>query len=217
MHFFTGFNTTHRLKTLLQGSAVATAVTLLASCGGSGGSSDPALGAALTGIEDQWTSQCFQVSSELSGINELTITADGYDQNTLFFVNSTTCSGQLIFLLDSEATYSLGAGSTITPEGVAGHIDINFGTITATATTALDALLALANTSFAELLSTQLNVGDANNINPEDLGLPSTLFSLIRVDGDTLMRGELGSNQGSSAETRLTELSTDNADTFTRQ
>jgi len=55
MHFFTGINTTNPFKTILQRSTIATAVALLASCGGGGSSSsDPALGAALASIEGEW-------------------------------------------------------------------------------------------------------------------------------------------------------------------
>jgi len=218
MHFYNSFNTTNPLKSFLKGSTIATTVALLASCGGGGGdSADPALGAALASIQGEWASECFEVSPSLSGINQLTITDSDYDQNTLFFVGNATCSGQLILLVDSQATYTLGAGTTITPQGIASHIDINFGEITATSTNALDAQLALANTSFAEFLATEFNVADVDNISAEDLGLPPTLFSLTLIDGDTLINGDLESNQGSSDETRLTELSTGTRETFTRQ
>ena len=218
MSIFNGISTYHHLKSLTQSGAVVTAVTLLASCGGSsGGSSDPAAAAALAGIQDDWVSECIQVSPNLSGIGQLTITETDYDQSTLFFVGSTTCSGQLNFLLSADGTYTLGAGTTITPQGVASHIDIDFGEITVTPTAALDAQLALGNTSFAELVSTELDIPDANNISAQDLDLPPVLFSLILVDGDTLFRGDLDSNQGNSAETRLPELSTEIEDLFTRQ
>ena len=218
MHFYNSFNTTNPLKRFLQGSTIVTTVALLAACGGGGGdSADPALGAALASIQGEWASECFEVSPSLSGINQLTITDSDYDQSTLFFVGSATCSGQLVFLVDTEATYTLGAGTTITPQGIASHIDINFDDIQASSTNALDAQLALANSSFAELLAAELNVANADNISAEDLGLPSTLFSLTLIDGDTLFSGDLESNQGSSVETRLTELSTGNRETFTRQ
>jgi len=218
MHFFTGFDTTHRLKTLLKGSAITAALTLSISCGGgSSGSPESEDDTVVGGIQGDWSSQCFQASPELSGINELTITASDYNQSTLFFVGSTTCSGQLNFLLESEGTYTLGAGTTPTVQGVASHIDIEFGNITATSTLALDGQLALDERSFGDLLSEQLNIADVDNISSQDLGLPPTLFSLILVDGDNLLSGDSDSNQGNSPETRLTELSTEFEGTFTRQ
>jgi len=218
MQFFTSFDTTHRFKTLLKISAITAALTLSVSCGGGSSSSPESNDDNIVGeIEGEWSSQCFQASPELSGINELTITASDYDQSTLFFVGSTTCSGQLNFLLESEGTYTLGAGTTPTVQGVASHINIEFGNITATSTTALDGQLALEERSFAELLSEQLDIADANSISSQDLGLPPTLFSLILVDGDNLLSGDSDSNQGNSPETRLTELSTEFEGTFTRQ
>jgi len=217
MHFFTGFDTNHRLKTLLQGSAITAALTLSVSCGGGSSGSSDSNDTLVGDIEGEWSSQCFQASPELSGINELTITADDYDQSTLFFVGSTTCSGQLNFLLNSQGTYTPGTGTTPTAQGAASHIDIEFGDITATSTAALDGQLALDERSFAELLSEQLDIADIDNISPQDLGLPPVLFSLILVNEDTLLSGDIDSNQGNSAETRLTELSSEFEGTFTRQ
>ena len=136
----------------------------------------------------------------------------------IFYVGSETCSNGSIFTLVTDSSFTLPEGTTDTVLGPAQHIDIVTNSVEANSSAALDAQLALDNMmTFEQLLQNQFQIPDPSNISPQSVGLESPLFSLALVDVDTLYLGDDDSNQGTSPETRLTELSQDVGDVFTRR
>jgi len=195
-------------------------VVLLSACGGGSGSSDgePTIGAALPeSIEGSWQTACFVVSDGLSARNQLEIDDTAFNRSTLLFANSNECAGQLNYLLDITGVYSLPGGSTQTGTAVAQHIDIDIADIEGNSTPSLNAQLALLGTNLDDFLMDTIGISDVDDIQPEEIGLSSTTFSLIAVENGVLSIGDNNSNAGDSPETRLTELSTESQVVFSRQ
>lgn len=198
-------------------------VALLSACGGgsggSGGSSDDlSLAAALPdSIIGTWQSACFVVSDGLSARNQLDIDTTAFNRSTLLFANSNECAGQLNYLLDITGLYTQSGDSTQTGSGVAQHIDIDITDIEGNSTPSLNAQLALEGSSIGGFLQETIGISDTDNIQPEEIGLAATTFSLIMVENDVLRIGDNNSNTGDSPETRLTELSAESQVIFTRQ
>ena len=183
-------------------------VALLSACGGgsSGGSDgEPAIGAALPeSIEGSWQTACFVVSDGLSARNQLEIGDTAFDRSTLLFANSNECAGQLNYLLNITGVYSLPGGSTQTGTAVAQHIDIDITDIEGNSTPSLNAQLALVGTNLDDFLLDTIGISDANDIQPEEIGLSSTTFSLIAVENGVLSIGDNNSNAGAVSYTHLT-------------
>jgi len=81
----------------------------------------------------------------------------------------------------------------------------------------LNAQLALLGTNLDDFLMDTIGISDVDDIQPEEIGLSSTTFSLIAVENGVLSIGDNNSNAGDSPETRLTELSTESQVVFSRQ
>lgn len=214
------YSPTASLKNQPKLAALAIITTLVTACGGgssSSGSSEPGLGAALTAtIEGSWQSECYVVGDMLSARDQLEFDGINYQQLTLFFAASEDCGGQLNFLLTSDGNYVLPGATTQTGTRLAEHININITDIQSTATPALEAFLAIDNNTVADFASQQLGLTNLQNLQPQDLGISSPYFSLVAIEDGRLYVGDRESNSGDSAETRLTELSTDPRGNFSR-
>ena len=198
--------------TLLAG----TAILALAACGG-GGSSTSESGAQGS-IQGEWQAECEVLADGLSSRESLAFEGSSVELTGIFYVGSETCSNGSIFTLVTDGSFTLPGGTTDTALGPAQHIDIETNSVEANSSPALDAQLALDDMmTFEQLLQNQLQIADTSNISPQSVGLESPFFSLILVDVDTLHLGDGDSNQGTSPETRLTELSQDVGDVFTRR
>ncbi len=195
-------------------------VALLSACGGSSGGSDdePAFGAALPeSIVGSWQTACFVVTDGLSARNLLEVGTTAFNRSTLLYANTDVCAGQLNYLVSITGTYSLPGESTQTGTAVAQHIDIAITDIEGNSTPSLNAQLALVGSNLDDFLLETIGISDSNDIQPEEIGLTSTTFSLIAVENGVLSIGDNNSNTGDSPETRLTELSTESQVVFTRQ
>jgi len=201
-------------------SAVATVAALLAlgACGGgSGGSDNAASSVVRTALQGGWSADCRSVNDELSSRRFLDIEGLEATQSALFYVGNNECSGDLIFSIVSGTSFAFPAGTTDTSTGLAQHLNITFNDTVANSTPALDARLALEGSSFEALMQENFGITDTANVGADVLGLVSPLFTLVRVDDDGLQLGDNESNQGIDEETRLTELSQDASNIFSRQ
>ncbi len=213
---------TNRLK--LSGLAFSTIV--LAACGGgsesasnstSSTASEPGLGAALSeSIEGRWQSECYLVGDQVSVSDQIEFDGVNYEQLSLFYADSETCNGQLNLVLTIDGNYVTTGGTTQTSTVTAQHINLSATDIDIISTPALEAFLALSGTTVDEFANQQLGIANLQNPQPQDLGISSPFFSLFAIEDGQLRMGDTSSNSGSSAETRLTELTEDGSGTFNR-
>lgn len=199
------------LKSLLAGSVMLT----VAACSSSGGSSssDNSLRNSLQG---QWQAECETLTSELSVRESLSFEGSTIERSAVFYVASDNCSNGLIFTVVGDSSFTLPEGTTDTAAGIAQHIDIITDSVVASSTQTLDAQLALENITFDELLQSLLGVSTSSETDPAAFGVDTPVFSLILVNEDTLNFADDDSNDGTSPETRYTEIGQEVGDVFTR-
>ena len=202
-------------KNCLQSLLTVAAVALIASCS-SDGDSDSASSTTTSQstLQGDWQGPCV-ADDETGSISRLSFDGNSVMQTDVIYPGSSTCNTGAIFSLVSEGNFSLPNGATTTSRGEAQHIDLDFIAVEATSSPAFDFALMEQGLTFEQQLQTNLGITDISNISPEALGAPVPFFTLVLIDGDTLYVGDLESNQGNSAETRLVELDSENV--FTRQ
>lgn len=202
--------------TLLASSAMLT----LAACGGGGGGGSGSSSSdnnAQGSIQGEWQAECEVLADGLSGRRTAVFDGSDFELTGIFYVGTDACNNGNIFTLVTDSSFTLLAETTDTALGTAQHIDIETAGVDASSSQPLDAQLALQNSSFDELVFSLFGATDTSNIEPQSIGLESSLFTLVLVENDTLYVGDTESNQGTSPETRHTELGQDVGDIFTRR